>query len=263
LTPNLDIAWLRQAGLLAMRLSALLMVTPFLGTGVVPTRIRILVVLALAGTISAWLPIDHGGAAGALAAGGAGQLFAAAALELAVGATLALGILLAFSSASMAGQLIGVEMGLGLGQVFDPSADTGTPLMASALHQVAVLVFFLLDGHHALLRGVVLSLERFPLGQPWPIGLALGPILKQVAASFTLGFALAAPVVVTLFMIEVALGVLSRNLPQANMLVVGIPIKVVAGLLLMATWAPSLQDVLARIYFGIFSGWTELFSGAA
>jgi flagellar biosynthetic protein FliR len=261
---TLDAGWLTTVVLLSLRLVATFLMTPLLSAASVPVTVRVLLILSLAAALALALPgVSASGASTLLAIDGAAALFQAGVTELALGATLALGILLAFAAFSVAGQLLGIQIGFGLGQVIDPASNAQLPILTSTFNQAAVLVFFLVNGHHALLRGLAYSLERFPLGRPWPTGAAFGPIVKEVAGLFSLGFALAAPVVFCILMVEVALGVVARNLPQMNMLAVGIPVKVVVGLLALALWFGGIGGVMTRVYSGIYRTWDAIFAVAS
>jgi flagellar biosynthetic protein FliR len=242
--------------LLATRLAALFLMTPVLHAMPLPGTVRLLLVVGLAGALATPL------AGSSLVVQDAGMLIAALVQEVAIGATLGLGILMAFAGFAVAGRLIDVQVGFGIAQVFDPLTRTQVPVLTSVFGLVGVLLFFLVNGHHALLRGIAFSIERFPLGQAWSAGLAVAPVLAQAAGLFTLGFALAAPVVLCLLLVELALGVLARNLPQINMLVLGIPVKIVAGLLVLSFWAGGMGEVTLRIYAGIYTTWSDLLSAA-
>lgn len=249
-----DSTWWTQVLLLSARLGALLLMTPVLYAMPVPASVRVLLAVGVAVALA--LPFAQ--APGA-APQEAGPLLQAFLQELAIGATLGLGILMAFAGFGVAGRLIDVQVGFGIGQVFDPLTRTHVPVLTSVFTLFGVLLFFLVDGHHALLRGVAFSLERFPLGQPWSLEAAAGPVLGQAAGLFTLGFALAAPVVLALLLVEFALGVVARNLPQMNMFVLGIPIKILAGLLALTVWAAGLGGVASRLYNEIYRTWTAMF----
>lgn len=263
-TISLDAAWLTTVLLLSLRLTAVFLMTPLLSAASIPVVVRVLLVLGLASALSLGLP---GAAAVARGPGGplpgASSLVEAGLTELALGATLALGVLFAFSAFTMAGQLLGIQMGFGLAQVVDPSTKLTVSITTAAFDQLGVLVFFLADGHHALMRGVAYSLERFPLGRPWPLGAAVGPVLTQVGGLFSLGFALAAPVVFCLLMTEFALGAVARNMPQINMLTLGVPVKVVVGLVALALWFAGMGDAMDRVYASIFRCWDTIFPVAA
>ncbi len=239
--------------LLSARLAALFLMTPVLYAVPLPPSIRVLLVLGWAAVLA--LPL----AGQPLAVDGLGGLFGALLREAAVGATLGLGVMMAFAGFTLAGRLLDVQVGFGMGQVFDPLTRTQLPVLTSILGLAAVLLFFLLEGHHMLLRGVAFSLERFPLGQPWSVQGAAAPVLKQAAGLFTLGFALAAPVVLSLLLVEFALGVVARNLPQVNMFVIGMPVKILAGLLALSAWAAGIDGVTRRLQAEIHGSWTALF----
>lgn len=248
--------------LLSLRLGSLFLLTPLFAVGIVPARIRVLLIMGLSGALSLGLPSVTQVHTAFLAAH-PGALVQAGLTELALGATMGAGIMLAFSCFTIAGRLLDVQIGFGMGQILDPISNEEMPVITIALNQIALVIFFLLDGHHILLRGIAYSLERFPLARPWPLNAAFGPIMKQAAGMFGLAFALAAPIVFCILLIEMALGVLSRNLPQINMLVMGIPIKIVVGLLTLALWMSSMGSVMGRIYGSIYRAWDGIFSSEA
>ena len=239
--------------LISLRLAAVFMMTPLLYAISMPTVVRMLLVLGLSVALSAGLQPS------AIPSSDIGALLLAAAIEISLGMTLALGILLAFGAFAVAGNLLDVQIGFGIAQVFDPVSNRQLPRLTSAFNQVAVLVFFLIDGHHALLRGIAYSLERFPLGMPWSLTAAAAPLLKQVTGLFSLGFALAAPVVFCILLVDLALGVVARNLPQMNMFAMGIPVKIVAGLAALSLWYTGIGGVMNRVSASIYATWDQVF----
>jgi flagellar biosynthesis protein FliR len=84
-------------------------------------------------------------------------------------------------------------------------------------------------------------------------------VLRQVGGLFSLGFALAAPVAFCILLLELALGVVSRNLPQMNMFAIGIPIKIVVGLAALSLWFAGMGAVMNRIYATIYQTWDQVF----
>jgi flagellar biosynthesis protein FliR len=247
--------WVVGVLLLTVRIAAVLLLTPVLYAVSMPAMVRLLVAIALACVIS--LPF---GATPAVAPADVGALVQAILREASIGATLGLGILMAFAGFALAGNLIDVQIGFGMAQVFDPSTRARLPILSAVFGLFAAVFFFIVDGHHAVMRGVAFSVERFPAGQGWMAQGAAEPLVKQMAALFTLGFALAAPVVLGLLLVEFALGVVSRNLPQMNMLVMGIPVKILVGLLALSVWATSFGAPASRLYAGIYQAWSGWFA---
>ena len=243
--------------LLSLRLAAIFAMTPLLLAFSVPAVVRVLFVVGMAAALALGIPPDARSVGLSMQAG---ELFAACLVELSLGATLALGLLAAFAAISFAGRLIDQQIGFGMAQVFDPLTRRQIPVLNSAFDKLGVIVFVLADGPHALLRGISFSLDRFPLGHAWSIGASAPWIIKQAGALFTLGFALAAPVVVCLLMVELALGVVARNLPQMNMFVIGMPVKIVVGLAALALWTGGMGEALNRVYGSIYRTWDGVFS---
>lgn len=255
IAPPVTGAFLMQAFLLSLRLGAAFAFSPLLAATAIPRVVRVLLVAGLSVALTLALPLQP------LAPDlleGAGPLFAAAASELALGASLGLGIQLALGAFTFAGRLLDVQVGFSLVRVFDPLSNTRGAVITTALDQLGVLLFFLLNVHHVLLRGLAWSVERYPLGRAWPLAAAAGPLLKQVSAMFVLGLALAAPVVFCLLLVELALAVIAQSLPQMNMLVVGFPVKIVVGMGALALWAPEMNAAAARIYRSIYSSWNQI-----
>jgi flagellar biosynthetic protein FliR len=217
--------------------------------------VRVLVVLALAASLAPTVDATHALAAVA----DLGTLVGALAGEAAIGFTMALGVALAFAAFQIGARLLDVQIGFGIGQVFDPSTQQHLPVLAGLAAPLALVLFVTADAHHAMLRAVAAGLDRFPPGAGWPLEAALGPVLMQASAAFTLGFALVAPVVFVLALVDIGLGVLARNLPQMNMFVLGIPVKVIAGIAALSLWIAGAGPVVAKIHATMVAGWAAFF----
>jgi len=240
--------------LLGVRIGALLLVASPLAAASIPPTVRMLFSLMLAVVLAAAFPAASVGPEPS-----AGRLIAAALSEAALGATMALGINLAFGAFSLGGRLLDVQMGFGIGQVFDPVTKLQVPVVTSAFSQLALVLFWVTDAHHNMLRGLALSIERIPVGTPWLLDPAAGPIFHQASSMFTLGFAMVAPVVFCLFLVEVGLGVLARNLPQMNTFMLAIPLKVIVGMVALSAAFIALTGVVERVNASIFRTWGATF----
>lgn len=259
-----DSAWLAILFLLALRIGAIFIAAPMLLGSALPPTVRVALVFSLSVALAAGLSGSARNAHGLLPiVNNAGAWIGATATELALGATLGLGVSLAFASFSIAGRLLDIQAGFGVGQVFDPVSNTEAPILSVAFDQLALVGFFVVGGHRVLLRGLALSLDVFPLGRPWPIGAAFAPLAVQVAGFFSLGFSLAAPVAFCLLLVDLALGIVARNLPQMNMIALGIPVKIVVALIALTLWAGGMAGVVHRVYGSIFRAWSDTFELAA
>lgn len=246
--------------LLSVRLAPTLAFTPILAS--VPPLVRVALVIGLSTSMVAVFPQGGGSFVDDGTILSEAAVLIACVREVALGLTLALGVQLAFAAPTMAGQILSLQMGFGLAQAIDPVSNRQTPVMTTLLNQLAVVAFFAGNGHHAVLRGIGYSLSRFPLGAQWPLEAGWLPVGMLLLATFALGFALAAPVVMSLFMLDLALGVLARSLPQINMIAFGIPIKIVVGLLVFTAWVGGIGEAFERLYDTLFRAWDSILAMA-
>jgi flagellar biosynthetic protein FliR len=246
------LAWAAATTLCSLRFGAMLMMTPILDGFGIPARVRVLLVIGLSMTLVSILPNVAPAEPDNL-----WRFLAAAACELGVGAFLGFGAMCAFAAFSFAGNLLDQQMGFGLASVFDPTTRSSSPLVASIFGLVAVVMFFTVDAHHALLRGFAYSLERLPLGSAM-VSVTPMALAHQFGTIFSLGLLFAAPVMFCIFLIEVGMAVVSRTLPQMNIFMISIPVKIVCGLLLLTLVLPRMSPLFNRIFASIFSSWEEV-----
>lgn len=249
---EIDPAWMLAVFLTAVRLGVLLLSTPILsGLGGL-VLVRVLLTLALSAMLVTGLGLRVSGLALEMV-----PLALAALAELVTGLTLAFGVFAAFGAFSVAGKVLDIQSGFGIGNVYDPVTRGGAPLFATMLNMVAVVAFFGMDAHHALLRGLAFSLRQVPPGSGFH-GLDAEAVLRQFGLMFSLGVALVIPVMLCLLLVETALAIVSRVLPQMNVFVVAVPVKIVAGLALLAMTVGGLSPVMERVYGAIFIYWQQV-----
>ena len=119
------------------------------------------------------------------------------------------------------------------------------------------MMFFTVDAHHALLRGFAYSLEAVPLGSGFH-AFSADLLVRQFGLIFSFGLLLAAPVLFCVYLVEVGLAVISRNLPQMNIFMISMPVKIVCGLLLLSLLTPRLAPLFDKIFGSIFHFWQEV-----
>ncbi|MBL7191227.1 flagellar biosynthetic protein FliR [bacterium] len=154
--------------------------------------------------------------------------------EVIVGLIISFMINLVFFGVQFAGQIVGIQIGFGIINVIDPNLQVQVSLIGQLNYMVALLVFLAIDGHLFLIRAMVYSFEYIPLaGAVFPGGLVEKAVLLS-GAVFDIGIRVAAPVMVALFITDVALGITARVAPQMNVFIVGFPLKIVVGLLALA-----------------------------
>jgi flagellar biosynthetic protein FliR len=253
-----DPLWLAATFLVAIRIAPLFVLAPVFGTADIPVRVRVLLSLALAAMLAAGTTVHAVLPAGS-PLDSAGAFFAAAASELAIGVTLVFGVFAAFGAFLFGGRLLDIQVGFGIANVFDPVTRAQGPLLGTALSLLAIVVFFAVDGHHMLIRGFAWSLEAFPPGQPLS-KLSAGAVVEQFGLVFAYGLMVVAPAVIVLLLLDVGLSVAARTMPQMNIFIVAMPLKVIVGVLTLALSMRYLGPALAKVYGSIGVYWQKVLS---
>jgi len=182
--------------------------------------------------------------------------------ELLLGMALAYVVNVFFSlTAFTAGQLIDMQIGFGIVNVFDAQNNTQVPMMGNVLNIMLILVFYTVNGHMRLIEIVYLTIERMPIGtliiSP-TIGLTVVEIFVR---SFMLGVMMALPIIASGLTIEMGFGMLMRAVPQIHMFIVGIPLKMLVGLTLFSVTLPVFGRFSSRVFDELFLGIEKVFAG--
>lgn len=252
---SVETAWILAVALIALRIAAVLALTPLLVGSGVPANVRVLFIVALSVLLMSALATKPLPQIVTL-----GQLFAAAVTEVVVGASLAFGVFTAFATFQLAGRLMDLQLGFGVASLIDPATRTSAPLLGTFLNLLAVAVFFAVDGHHLLISGIAFSLEQIPPGTPMP-QLDAAALVSQFGAMFVYAAALAAPVMVVVLLIDVVMAVIARTMPQVNVFVVGLPLKIFAGLVVLAISLRYLGPVMTNVFETMFGYWHVVLGG--
>jgi flagellar biosynthetic protein FliR len=238
--------------LLSVRVGMVLFMTPVLGAAGIPLRIRVLALLALTLCLTLALSPPVAGDIGAMPG-----LLMALVNEVLWGALLGFGLHTAFAAFLVGGRLLDLQMGFGVATLFDPGTRSQMPLLGLLLQLMGIAAFLAIDGHHMVLRGLALSLRAAPLGAS-PLGVSPSVLLHQFGLMFTLGLSLVSAAVFCVFLADVGMSVVARLLPQANVFLLSIPVKIFAGLSVLALSAPFMGPVLSRIFESVFPYWDAL-----
>jgi flagellar biosynthetic protein FliR len=172
----------------------------------------------------------------------------AVARELAAGIILGYFVTLFLSLFLMAGQLMDHMAGLTMGGVFDPLFGSQVTYIGQYFYFFAFVLFLTVNGHHPLLLGLQESFRIIPLAGPW-FSLALPQqFFKLFAGVFLLAFQIAAPAIVVLLILDMALGFLSRAMPQINIFIFSFSLKILFALVLLSLLLPYLESMLGNIF---------------
>lgn len=227
--------------LVSIRVLALLISAPIFGERIVPTRVRVGLSVAVALVLTPVLPT------GALPSDPSGwQLGTAIFSEVTIGFVLGLAARMVFAGVALFGQVASIQSGLGAAAVLDPTTGERSLAMASLFQAFAILIYFAIDGHHALIRAVSISFEQFPLGGGGPDPRAFAAVASLGAGIFEIAVRLAMPVTVAMLVTNVALGILGRSMVQMNLMTVQLPAQILLTLVLLFLGVAPLRDALAH-----------------
>ena len=248
MTLRIDTVWLIGTLLLAARVAAATMLTPIFGPTQIPGPVRVMISLALAAFLVLAVPVTLPPIETAT------DLAVATLGELLIGASLAFGFLAAYAATQIAGRVLDIQFGYGAASVLNPTTQTPAPLIGTVFGMAAVAVFLAMDGHHVLLRALALSVETYPPGQ-FASDLDLSEHLKFSSVMFTFGLALAAPVMFSLLLADIALAVMARSMPQLNVFVLSFSVKIVLGLIGLAMSVQLSGATLTALFESTYRVW--------
>ncbi|MGI6113223.1 MAG: flagellar biosynthetic protein FliR [Mahellales bacterium] len=183
--------------------------------------------------------------------------------ELFVGLIIGYMTTLTFYTLFTAGQIIDVQIGFGIVNVLDPQNDTQVPVIGNFLFILALLLFFTANGHHMLINFLYESYTLLPVGQINIEYNMVFTILEIFIGTFIIAVKLAVPILAALILTEAALGILDRTVPQLNMLVVGMPLRIIVGLLALYFIMPLFVALMEYIFDDMYSNITVVFRGLA
>lgn len=155
------------------------------------------------------------------------------------------------SAIQIAGGFMDFQMGFAMANIIDPQTGAQSPLLGQFLNSLAMLLLLALNGHHLLLDGIFYSYQFLPLDGLWP---ALHTenvvefVLKTFVKTFAIAFQMSVPIVATLFLVDLALGITARTVPQLNIFVVGFPIKIGVSFLVLSIMMAVFVAVIQKVF---------------
>lgn len=234
-----------RLGLIFARVSILIAAIPLMGARSVPVRIKAGLALAVAVVLFPTVPPLPPGFMSEPAAVVVGLLG-----EVLVGAALGLMVRAVFAGIELSGTLMGFNMGFGIVSAIDPQNNAQVSLVGQLQMLFAFLLFLATNAHHEFLRLVGHSFKSLPLlGAGLSSGIA-GDLVQAGGEIFRLGLKLSAPVVAAIFLANVVLGVVARTVPQINLLIVGFPITIALGLVVLGATLPFFGPVVEAALMG-------------
>ena len=217
-----------------VRVAAMLMVAPVLGSRAIPARVRVgvavLITMVLYPTLTSNLPPHPTAAYGVLIT----------AQEFILGLVTGFLTRLVFAAFEVAGTVIATQMGLGFAALTDPQNGGQIPVLSQFFAVVVTLLFLALDGHLLLVRLLAISFQEVPVGELRFDRDGIWQLLGWGKHVFSGALLIALPAITSLTVVNLAFGVMTRVAPQMNLFAVGFPITLLLGLVVVMFGLPTL-----------------------
>ena len=255
--PNAVLSFL----LTMMRVSIVMFMLPVFSTNNIPVLVKAAVTMVF--TVAVW---PHLSLSGSLMPDHPFDLALMALGEVFMGLVLGMAVNFLFMGIQSGGELLGFQMGFTMINFADPITGNNTGATAFFLWMVSLLTFLTLDGHLYMIKGFAASFAIVPPGALFIGENLLWEILSLSAQVFVLALKIAAPVMVALFMVEVALGLVARTSPQVHIMEFGFPIKIGVGFffvgLLLVVMSNQVEDFIRgmeALFVNLLRGMSSLY----
>ncbi len=162
-------------------------------------------------------------------------------MELTFGFLASLALQIIFSTIAFAGDNISFAMGLTMASAYDPATGAQKPIVGQVLAMLALLLALQLDFHHLIFSFVAESLRAVPLGQFAPHASLLEAIIKNFAHLFSIGFAIAFPILGMILLTDIIFGMIMKTHPQFNLFAIGFPVKIALAFIVIIFVIPGMM----------------------
>lgn len=224
--------------LMLTRIGTMLAFVPGFAGRSVPAQFKVLASLVLTIVL---VPFSRAGGADLTAPG---RFAAAVAQEFLVGLLLGFGVAVVFGAIEMASGLIGIQIGLNMAPVFNPSLSDQAMPLNTFYYVMAALVFFGANGHHLVLLALARSFQAIPVGTAGLADTSGRTLIGLTGTMFADALRIGLPVAGTVLLVDAALGLLNRMVPQMNVFFVGLPVKLFVGFAVLLLTLPFLLRML-------------------
>lgn len=179
--------------------------------------------------------------------------------ELSIGLFMGLAVFLVFSAIQLGGQIIDMRMGFRIANVVDPFSGVNSPVIGQLKNIFVTLLFLALNGHLYLIKHLYESFEIIAPGRVNFSNQLWQYFFRRSADMFVLAIKIALPIAGAIFFIDIILAFLARAVPQMNLFVIGLPVKIMAGLILLYILMPVLNDFYIEVLMNVINEIPALF----
>jgi flagellar biosynthetic protein FliR len=239
--------------MILIRVLSAVILAPAIGDQIVPTEIKVAIAIFISLTLYPVVAAENPKVDLAL-----GGLVLMGLKEAAMGLTLGFTSGLVLLAGSVAGDIMSFDLGLSMAVVLDPETGAQNNVISEFIRLVMVLLFLVLNGHHFVLQALKMSFECVGLGGFTVTQAVADRLLPLTGVVMVLGIKLAAPIIVASFLVNAALGILTRVAPQVNVFMLNFQLKLGVGFIVLMTAAPMMVFVFKKALAGFEENMVEL-----
>lgn len=229
-----------------LRILALISTAPILAERSIPKRVKLGLGIMITWIVAPTLPPTT------ITPFSGGMLWVAG-QQIMIGVALGFTMQFAFAAVRAAGEYIGLQMGLSFATFIDPGSKLNMPVLARLIDMLALLLFLTFNGHLWMISMLVDTFHTLPVGGEALSSNAFLALTRAGGMIFLNGLMLALPVLTLLLTINLALGMLNRMAPQLSVFVIGFPLTLTVGIVLMAALMPLIAPYCERLFSEIFN----------
>lgn len=229
-----------------VRVGAILFTIPFLEARSLPVMIKV----GLAISVS-WLILPQLDASPPAALSTPLTFAIGLISEVGIGLIIGLTVQLLFAGIQLGGQMAGLQMGLAIANVVDPASSVQIPLLAQFLNLFAMMIFLSMNMHYYFIMALMDGFERIPFWGGQFNGGLFELVVKLAGNTFVVAAQIGAPVMAALLLTTVALGLIARTVPQMQIFIVAMPLKILLGLLFIGFSLPFVADYLHAAFISL------------
>ena len=238
-----------------LRISAFMVAAPFFSLDAMSVRIRIAVAVVLTLYAANVIPVN---AVDPLSVDGLLQLC----LQVYIGALLGFSLQVVNAAVIVAGQVISNSMGLGFASMVDPNLGN-VPVLSQLLVIIATLLFLSVGGHLLVIELLLESFQGIPVGAIPALGEWFDALMAWTPYIFTAGLFIALPMLVSLLVVNIGLGIVTRSAPALNIISVGFPAIIVSGVLMINLAMPGILATIEDLWATAFQVMQSLAGGGS
>lgn len=225
----ISLEMLQKAALIVVRVGTVFAIAPVMGSAQIPNSSKVFIGIVFALLLYPIIIVPAGVLPCSM-----GVFFTYILKEFLVGLTIGFITMLVISGIYLAGQVVDMQMGFAIVHVMDPVSNVQIPITGQFYFVMAVLIFLTMNGHHLIITALAKSFGTVPLGGFQFTGALTEQMIRYSADAWMIAFKIGAPSIGALFLTSVALGIIARTVPQMNIFIVGFPLKIALGLMIVA-----------------------------